>query len=64
SYSVTYFPTIAIPSRTVIVSKFITFPALDLITGDIVLGSPSNAESFPSFALSYIDEADRTIFLH
>ncbi|AAW35381.1 hypothetical protein CJE1051 [Campylobacter jejuni RM1221] len=37
---------------------------MDLITGDIVLGSPSNAESFPSFALSYIDEADRTIFLH
>ncbi|EAC1394474.1 hypothetical protein FRS11_05055 [Campylobacter jejuni] len=40
---------------------------MDLITGDIVLGSPSNAEGFPSFTnsfipLSSIDEADRIIF--
>ena len=33
---------------------FITFPALDLITGDIVLGFPLNAESFPSFVNSFI----------
>ncbi|EDK4928497.1 TPA_asm: hypothetical protein GD647_08355 [Campylobacter jejuni] len=62
-------PTITTLSPAVIVPKFITFPALDLITGDaVVRGFPSNAEIFPSFAnsfisLSPIDEADKnTLF--